>query len=433
MFAGLGSVGKKNKILVGFDLGDHCSQISIWRKDEPEPQTLSTVVGEEIYNFPTALCKRKEVNQWTYGREAIRLSSEENGLLVDDLVEKARSGEMVSVGEESFDPISLLALFMKRSLALIRAAAPDEKMEGMMITCHNLDHRMIEVLKQCVELMKLDREKVFFQSHVESFYFYTINQPKELWNRDVLVCELQEKAVRICRLECNRRTSPMVAYVEEEQAMIPRSIDVKEISTDPEERKRLDQWFRRLAEESCKNRIVGTAYILGPVYEPANFPESTGYLCRGRRVFQGDNLYSKGACYGVRERVDKDDQAPTCVFLGNDKLKSNIGMNVYDRGKEGYLSLLDAGINWFECYKECEFILEKGNSFSLLITPLTESSRKEVEIILTDMPERSSSFVCLKLVIFMQTENQVRLKVEDLGFGEITPASHKIWEEEFTI
>ena len=60
------------RFVLGYDLGDKVSQISYLASDADMPETLSVLAGSELYNIPTILCKRKEVNQWFYGKEATR-------------------------------------------------------------------------------------------------------------------------------------------------------------------------------------------------------------------------------------------------------------------------------------------------------------------------------------------------------------------------
>lgn len=58
------------------------------------------------------------------------------------------------------------------------------------------------------------------------------------------------------------------------------------------------------------------------------------------------------------------------VFLGRDMLKANIGMNVIRQGKETYYALMDAGENWYELHKECDFLLTREREMEFVITPL---------------------------------------------------------------
>ena len=103
-------IGKKNKILAGFDLGDQTSQISYCHMNEEEPETISVIAGEEQFDFPTALARKADVNQWLYGREAMEAAWAGTGIPVEGLLSLALAGEGVRVGEETFDPVSLLDL-----------------------------------------------------------------------------------------------------------------------------------------------------------------------------------------------------------------------------------------------------------------------------------------------------------------------------------
>ncbi len=167
------------KLVVGYDLGEEYSQIS-YRMGEDDVETLSSVAGEEQYNIPTVLCKRPGVNQWFYGKEALRCAQEDEGILVGNILQLALTGEPVQIEGITFDPTALLALFMKRSLGLLSQVSSPERITALMITCEKLDGRFIEVLNQAVDSMHLKTDKVYYQSHAESFYNYVIQQPAEL-------------------------------------------------------------------------------------------------------------------------------------------------------------------------------------------------------------------------------------------------------------
>ena len=80
---------KKNKVVVGFDLGNDYSQISYCRHNQSMPDTVSLVMGEEQYNIPTVLCRRHgadEASAWSVGNEALKNAGEGAGTLVEDLV-----------------------------------------------------------------------------------------------------------------------------------------------------------------------------------------------------------------------------------------------------------------------------------------------------------------------------------------------------------
>lgn len=424
----------KDKIIVGYDLGNHFSQISYCTYDSDTPETLSVVAGGESYSIPTALLKRQGVSQWFYGREALKYADMEEGFLITDLVELAKKGEPVLVDGEEFDPVALLTLFVKRSLALLSMVSGPDRIDAMMITCENLDGRMAEVLSAVAAGLSLKTRKISFEGHVESFYYYTIHQPPELWNRQVLVCDYNRDMVRTYRLECNRRTTPVVAFVEEGEypfqqcAGLPLETSFKESFF-----AQMDERFLAILKEVCEGRAISSAYLIGEGFKEEWMQESLRYLCRGKRVFQGNNLYSKGACYGMKEKLNPSEVGKEHVFLGREKLKANIGMKVLRQGEASYCALLDAGTSWFEAFYSLEFLLEEGNSFSLVITPLNGRNVRYAQITLDGLPVRERAASRLYMEIKMTGENSIRLGIEDLGFGELFPPTHQKWTESFEV
>ena len=170
------------KVIVGYDLGSRYAQISCYVAGSGEEiRTLSSVAGSQVFTIPLALSKRQGVNQWFYGSEAVRYAQEEEGILVENLLKLARDGEPVQIDGTALDPVALLTLFLKRSLGLLSQVTNAEKIGALMITCEELDSRMLEVLAAATAGLHLKTEQICFQSHVESFYYYNLYQPEELW------------------------------------------------------------------------------------------------------------------------------------------------------------------------------------------------------------------------------------------------------------
>ena len=157
--------GKGRHYVLGYDLGDEVSQISYMAMDADMPETLSILAGAELYNIPTILCKREDANQWFYGKEAIRHIEDEDGICVDHIVDAARKGNRIKVGDNDYDPATLLTLFVKRTLSLLSMELSLEYVDAIMFTTDSLDDRMIQVLKVVSEGLDLKKAKVFYQSH----------------------------------------------------------------------------------------------------------------------------------------------------------------------------------------------------------------------------------------------------------------------------
>ena len=405
------------KVIVGYDLGNKYAQISCYvTGSEEEIRTLSSVAGSSVYTIPLALSKRQGVNQWFYGSEAIRYAGEEEGILVENLLKLARDGEPVQIDGTPIDPVALLTLFLKRSLGLLSQVTNTERIGALMITCEELDHRMLEVLTAATEGLHLKTDQICFQSHVESFYYYNLYQPEELWRHKTILCEYGDASIRTYCMECNRHTTPVVAYMEEREFPFPV----------PES----DEKMQEIAKKLCENQMISSVYLIGEAFSRDWMKESLRYLCKGRRVFQGNNLFSKGACYGMMERLTPGENGKNHVFLGKDKLKSNIGMKVLRQGEESYQALLDAGINWYEAQNTMEFYLLEGRAVEILITSLTGKGNRIARIVPEELQE---GIIRLRISVEMRDDTHLRVELEDLGFGTFRAATHHIWKEEIEL
>ena len=405
------------KVIVGYDLGNKYAQISCYvTGSEEEIRTLSSVAGSSVYTIPLALSKRQGVNQWFYGSEAIRYAGEEEGILVENLLKLARDGEPVQIDGAPIDPVALLTLFLKRSLGLLSQVTNTERIGALMITCEELDHRMLEVLTAATEGLHLKTDQICFQSHVESFYYYNLYQPEELWRHKTILCEYGDASIRTYCMECNRHTTPVVAYMEEREFPFPV----------PES----DEKMQEIAKKLCENQMISSVYLIGEALSRDWMKESLRYLCKGRRVFQGNNLFSKGACYGMMERLTPGENGKNHVFLGKDKLKSNIGMKVLRQGEESYQALLDAGINWYEAKNTMEFYLLEGRAVEILITSLTGKGNRIARIVPEELQE---GIIRLRISVEMRDDTHLKVELEDLGFGTFRAATHHIWKEEIEL
>lgn len=426
------SSSDEKRFVLGYDLGDKVSQISYLSSDADMPETLSVLAGAELYNIPTVLCKRKDVNQWYYGKEAVRHIDDGNAIPVYDLLSAARDGKPVKVLDSEYDPIALLTLFVKRSLSLLSMELSLDRVEAIMFTTKSLDHRMVQVLNAVTAALELKTSNIFYQSHEESFYNYMLYQPDELMRHCVIACDYDMDTLGVYEMNLNHNTTPVVSTIEvtryDDLKLGPEGFP-KDAALFHKTAERLDDEFLNIMQKVCNGKIVSTIFLLGDGFKEKWTKRSLEFLCRTRRVFQGNNLFSKGATIAARERIRPSENSSRYVFLGEDKLKSNIGMQVLKCGTECYHALLDAGVNWYEASSETDIIIDPSGVLNIQITPLTGKSPKMVQLFLDGLEKRPKGTTRLKLAISMGAVDEVNIKVTDLGFGEIFPATGKTWEQ----
>lgn len=414
-------------MVVGFDLGKYTVQISYYRSGMDEPATAEQVIGSQVFNIPMVLCKRRGVNQWFYGREALKQHERGEGTLIDGLLQKALNGERALVEGEEIEGIALLTLFIKRSLSILGGSRASGSITDLMFTCERLGTEVVEVMSRVSEGLQLRNCNVYFQSYAESIYHYMIHQDRELWRDNVMCSYYDGMNVTDYVFSRNPRTSPIVAFVDTSD---PYRMPMPQIVSEDARAaayERLDKQYAEHMQEALNKGYYSSIYLLGDGFKEQWYTASVGAMARNRRVFVGNDLFSRGACYSLRDKYEPDETAKSHVYLGVDKLRSNIGMNVLRRGRGSYLALLDAGINWYDVKCEYELFVPEDGVLHLEIIPLDGGEHDVRAIELLELPERDPDTLRVLLRMSMSDVTTVHIHIEDLGFGDLFPSSGMEW------
>lgn len=422
-----------DKIVVGFDLTDNYSQISYSFVETGEPETLSLVVGQEEYRIPTVMGKKYDSDVWLFGKDAMKASKEGECTLIKDLAFLAAQGLPVVMDDMEYDIGELLGLYIKKCLFLINEVTSLDKLETVMITVKELPQPLLETLEKAVASLHAAKTQFFFITYQESFFQYVLHQENNIWMQDVALFDYREEGMKTFTMKMNHRTTPVVTFIDSVEFPSMRIVDKEHAKQWEAEAQNLDRDFLNIAKQICEGRQVSAIYLLGDGFTQEWCKESLRYLCRNRRVFQGNNLYSKGACYFALEKVVPSALMQSYVYLAEDKLKSNLGMRVIRNGEECYMTLLDAGCSWYEAKKQCDLILEEDNKLPIIVTPMDGKNIKVAEIILDGLPMHDKRTNRIHVSIMMKNVSTVCVTIKDLGFGEFFPTSGQVWKEEFDI
>ncbi|MBP3735518.1 MAG: hypothetical protein J6I56_00690 [Lachnospiraceae bacterium] len=410
---------KSRKYRVGFDLCDDYSQISFAEAGK-EVQTFEPESGSGSYNIPTLLYYIPGTDTWHTGRDAAMYSSHTEGTLITHLIEEAAADNTVTVGEKALDPVKLLTLFVRSCLEKLAYVVPTQEIGVLMFTLRTLDQRSIEMMEKVMEDLPVPRERIFIEEHDSSFYHYMLEQDPMLRDRGALLCEYKGyDRMQLSRLSFNRRTTPVVSSVRStEYGSLPYTSPLD-----------MDMSFLRILQQEMAKESFSSAHLIGEGFGREWMKDSIQLLCRNCRVFQGDNLYSKGAAVSASYKADPPQIAEEYFFLSESKLKSNIGLQAIRNGEEGYFPLLDAGCNWYEAQHTEDFILEGTNELQLIMMPLSGGRASRYTIRLDELPVREDRMTRIRLSLSLKTAGQLQVRIRDLGFGEIFPASGLRWEK----
>lgn len=415
------------KVIVGYDLCDDYSQISCYSYKTYEPIPISPDDDEENALIPTALALKTDSGLWLFGKEARRCALDGSGIVVDKLLTKLKNREEVEIYGQKYSAISLLEKYFRKTLTLIKNYFPSEPITRLVVTVNDMDPVILEGIYEALSLLGIDKDRATVISHGSSFMYYSLSQEKELWLNDVGLFDFNDKGLCYYQISMNRRSNPIIAGLKKKDlsetlnySMLKnKNIDIK-------------YTFETLTQTVLYKQIISTLYFTGRGFEGGWADDVIKSLCAGRRVFMGQNLYTKGACYAAKE-FSGDAKLNDILFLTNDMIVSSIWIKVYLDGHIKEILLSDAAVPWYDVKSEIEVIPDEEADLELIFKNILTKEIIRERLPLHNLPKRPNRMTRLKISISCLNNTKVKLIITDLGFGDIFKATGVVAEYEIDI
>lgn len=407
-----------NSYYIGIDLNDSYAMVSFFQQNMKEPETVSTVAGSEEFQIPLVLARRKSIGKWYYGDEARRLSKSGEMVCIDQLLKRALNSEKIVIDDDSFMAEELLALFLKKVMELPSKLGNPSSFDRLVICVDRLTKENVSMFYGMAVRLGINSRQLTVIDRKESFYYFALNQDNSLWLHDVVMFMQEKESIFFYSLKRDLRTTPQVVSIDES---ISYTLDKND----------KDKSFLDIINESFKNQIISTVFLVGDTFAEGWMKQSVALLCKGGRVFMGNNLFTKGACYAAATR-DKEAEWPF-VYMGENEMKFNLSLKVHDKGELSFYNLISAGSNWFESKGQCEVIISGSYEVDFW-KQLPKSREAKIETLrLTDMPPRPDRATRIRITATPVSDDRIDIEIKDLGFGEIFMSSGKVWHYEMTM
>ena len=408
---------EKRKLYAGLELGTKYALLSYCTPEMAEPDTFSQVNGSELYQIPLALVKKRGLGQWCYGREAVELLEQGSGEGCDLLFTRALKGERIVIGQEEYEALELLTLFVKKMLQQLHRVVGNFEISHLTVTLRTLNRDNMQLVWNLLERLELPRENCHIIDQMESFYYYALNQKQELMLHDAVLYDYGEANMVFCRLERNVKNTPQtVEPYEKDYGPLLGNKDVA---------------FSDVVRDALAKKIYSVVYLTGDGFDGEWMKQSLACLCSGRRVFLGKNLYVKGACYA--SVIQGQEKLWNYVYIGQHDMKLNLCIKVMNREEMVFYPLIRAGENCFEARHSCEILLDGGNSIDFWMQqPGSREARIET-LELRDLPERPPRMSRIRIQVEAVSDQEVSIQIRDLGFGEVYRSSEKTWNHQMRL
>lgn len=460
----------EKKYLLGIDLGETFCQISYLNTRRltagMDPHTFCYGPGREDFDIPAAAYQNPETGEWVYGREALEMSAEFGEEPLTHLLAGAVQEETTAQREPAAQagvPAAqgrgagaggsgdVLIGFLGYCLSLLSAEVMEEEIEAVTFTTAVMDRRTAAVLRRAADALFPGLLKIAYEEHLKSFYHYVLMQDEEQRRQSVLLVDgWSDGEIVLSVLSYNKKTRPIVCFpterrvggmdaarfpgpdLEEENAKssAAQSGAVPFAAMDAAQK---DAALFTAVRELMAEFEFSAAYLTGPVLAGGWMKDSLNLIAKGRRAFQGDTLYSRGAADSTMAACGLTAKADKYFYLSRDALKCNIGMQCVKKGRNVYQALLDAGAEWYDAAAQIDILLEDGDEIVLEETSVDRGDKKEITVKLENTPKRPRATTRLRIRLRMTAADRMLLEVQDMGFGEIFPSSGMKWEQEIDI
>ncbi len=417
-------------LILGIDLCDSFSQISVYSPEKKAPEPLLLGGAESNGLISTTLCKVRGQDSWLIGTEAYQRALMGEGTMVDKLVKLLMRDTSATIEGVQYSAVQLMAAFITQLIRLPKIIYKEEEIDGIAFGLRQLDPDLLDRLTEACDLCGLDRKKVRFLSHTECFAYYVASQPKDLWPNTAAAFDLTEAGLDYFEMQVIRGRRPQILQAAREP--LDEAFDLDLLETPMGERM-ADTILSACADRKLQKKLVSSVFLTGEGFISVDFAkEFLKKVCNKRKVFSGQHLFADGAALIAYDGTLPESAFPyLCLCEG--RLASTISLYALQDGKNEQLILASAGSNWYESKASAEFILDDVHTLELMVTPFATQRVETISLSLDELPARPNKTTRIQLIVSFSSESRVTVRVIDKGFGEIFPASGIVIRKDFLI
>ena len=409
------------ELVVSIDINDDMTYISYASLKGKGVTTLSSRQNADKYGIPTLMYLNEDTMKWSFGANAYARSVSKGGKLYDRIL-----SDVLEKGEEEPEAKKRLGIFLAHSLELAATAVDKEYMNpsfaALAICLKEINAGILKLMEECISNLKAVVRDIRFITRSESFYYYTLSQPPEIWRSSVMLVDYSKDGCNLSVLRLRRGMDYSTVSIDE--AQYPELLPFDEEDTAAMDEKLMEALKKTLTEQvETGGRKVSSVYLSGLNLEGNWAKKTLNYLCGGRRVFQGQNLYTKGACYAIRDQLTNGFISKNFYFQSGNKVNYDIGIRLIHKGAEAISQVVKAGTSWYDLRCETDVMLGESRDVEIVLKSFPEGDESNHLIRLMTFPERPKRACRINIRMYMENRDKLKVEVTDRGLGELIPAS----------
>ena len=411
---------------IGMDLCSDFTQLSYYNDIKREPESVSQLNNKETYLMPNILFYSTDTEHWYVGGEASEARFNENGTVVDGIFENVSSDAKLEIAGREYTYQELFMMMVKLHIDSFLYRYEAAEIKKLVISVETYDSLVFKLLNGLYRDMGIDKECVEITSHLDSGLYYIFNQPTELWNNSVALYDYSADGLNYYRIDIAKNKEPKIINVIHED--YTQQMSLSKFGNDTYQ---MDIDFSKIAEYESKKAYISAVFLTGVGFTNKWMKKSTNVLCQGRRVFVGQNIYTKGACYravGGEYKAFYDD-----FFVETkENILSDIGISLGDEN-DTFVPIITGGKQWYNTHGELRAILDDTDTITIIYKNHKTGEEHRENVRIHGLPKRPNKTTKVSMEIEFDSPHEGAVIIRDLGFGRMYPTTNKIYRKEFSI
>lgn len=396
---------EERTIYAGMDIRENRIQMCAYPPEGGEIKML-------LEDYPLVIAIEEEKKEWLYGETALEKRGESSAVVISDFLELLKNTEELQIFGVRFAPEELLAKVIKKALLALKREFPNDLIKRITVSIEEPEKKVTERLTRAFLKLGIDEDRLRVESHGQSFLCYALSRKRELWTGEVGLLDGSSEGVIYRRISLDRKKRPMIAGVTK--------------MTLPGEEVQREALLELIKPE------IGTLYLTGTYFGGEEKELLVRSLCRGRRGFLGENLYCVGACVSSRRQTEPDIME-SFLFLEEESTKCEISIPVYHDAADCRAVLIKASDLWYEAEGSACLILDGEEEIPVKVLDVLSGVEKVYLLALDGLWRRPKRMTKALIKAAFTEPDTCIITVKDLGFGEFSPSSRRIWEKTITI
>lgn len=411
---------------IGMDLCSDSTQISFYNDIKREPETVNQLNNKETYMMPNILFYSNSTGDWYVGSEASEARFKEDGVVLDELYKNAKSEDLVEVGGTKYSYRQLFVMMLKMHVNSFLYRYEGATVKKLVITLPEYDKDIFRILRKFYKELGISPENVEITSHLDSGLYYIFNQDSDLWLNSVALFDYNADGLNYYRIDISRGKEPEVISVTHED--YSNQFNLALFGGD---NILMDVTFAKIAEHEMKKTYISSVFLTGLGFSEKWMNKSRNILCQGRRVFAGQNIYTKGACY--KAVGGEYEEFYTKYFVETkENVIFDVGISSGDEEDE-FIPIALGGRQWYNIRGKINVILDDTDTITLVYKSRRTEQEVRESVKLHGIPKRPNKTSKFSLEVEFENPHRGAVIIRDVGFGKLFPTTNKIYRKEFEV